>query len=93
MKNREESIPGSGLTLAPFLLLLGISVAPFIGWGGLLNEMFLPPPLRHPPRRAGSHPRERETRQWCFVTGQFQNVEEPKYEMLRREEEYERRGE
>jgi hypothetical protein len=30
---------------------------------------------------------------WCFVTGQFKNVEEPKFEMLRREEEYERRGE
>jgi hypothetical protein len=30
---------------------------------------------------------------WCFMTGQFTNVEEPKYEMLRREEEYERRGE
>jgi hypothetical protein len=30
---------------------------------------------------------------WCFVSGQFKNVEEPKYEMLRLEEEYERRGE
>ena len=29
---------------------------------------------------------------WCFVSGQFTNVEEPKYEMLRKEEEYERRG-
>jgi plastocyanin len=36
MKHREESIPGSGLTLAPFLLLLGISVGLFLGWGGLL---------------------------------------------------------
>jgi hypothetical protein len=30
---------------------------------------------------------------WCFASGQFKNVEEPKYEMLRLEEEYERRGE
>ena len=30
---------------------------------------------------------------WCFITGKFTNVEEPKYEMLRMEEEYERRGE
>ena len=30
---------------------------------------------------------------WCFVTGKFKNVEEPKLEMLRMEEEYERRGE
>ncbi len=30
---------------------------------------------------------------WCFKSGQFKNVEEPKYEMLRMEEEYERRGE
>ena len=30
---------------------------------------------------------------WCFVSGKFRNVEEPKYEMLRMEEEYERRGE
>jgi hypothetical protein len=30
---------------------------------------------------------------WCFLSGQFKNVEEPKYEMLRLEEEYERRGE
>jgi len=30
---------------------------------------------------------------WCFLSGKFKNVEEPKYEMLRMEEEYERRGE
>ncbi len=30
---------------------------------------------------------------WCFLSGKFKNVEEPKYEMLRLEEEYERRGE
>ena len=30
---------------------------------------------------------------WSFVSGQFKDVEEPKYEMLRLEEEYERRGE
>lgn len=29
---------------------------------------------------------------WCFLSGKFTNVEEPKYEMLRMEEEYERRG-
>jgi thiosulfate reductase cytochrome b subunit len=29
---------------------------------------------------------------WCFLSGQFKNVEEPKFEMLRMEEEYERRG-
>ena len=30
---------------------------------------------------------------WCFLSGKFKNVEEPKFEMLRMEEEYERRGE
>ena len=30
---------------------------------------------------------------WCFVSGQFKNVEQPKYDMLEMEEEYERRGE
>lgn len=30
---------------------------------------------------------------WCFVSGQFKHVEQPKYDMLRMEEEYERRGE
>ncbi len=30
---------------------------------------------------------------WCFLSGKFTNVEEPKFEMLRMEEEYERRGE
>ncbi len=30
---------------------------------------------------------------YCFVSGQFRNVEQPKYDMLRQEEEYERRGE
>ncbi len=30
---------------------------------------------------------------WCFVSGKFRNVEQPKYDMLRMEEEYERRGE
>jgi hypothetical protein len=37
MKTRQqEIIPGSGLPLAPFLLLLAVSVGLFIGWGGLL---------------------------------------------------------
>ena len=30
---------------------------------------------------------------WCFVSGQFRDVERAKYEMLEREAEYERRGE
>lgn len=30
---------------------------------------------------------------WCWRSGQFTNVEESKFEMLRMEEEYERRGE
>ncbi len=30
---------------------------------------------------------------WCFVTGRFRDTEVAKYDMLRMEEEYERRGE
>ena len=30
---------------------------------------------------------------WCFVSGQFTDVEQAKFEMLEMEEEYERRGE
>jgi nitrogen fixation-related uncharacterized protein len=30
---------------------------------------------------------------WCFLSGKFKDVEQPKYDMLRMEEEYERRGE
>jgi hypothetical protein len=30
---------------------------------------------------------------WCFVSGKFTNVEQPKFEMLEMEEAYERRGE
>jgi len=30
---------------------------------------------------------------WCYVTGKFTDVESPKWDMLRQEEEYERRGE
>jgi hypothetical protein len=29
---------------------------------------------------------------WCFMTGRFKDMERSKYEMLRQEEEYERRG-
>jgi hypothetical protein len=29
---------------------------------------------------------------WCFTTGKFQKMERAKYEMLKQEEEYERRG-
>jgi cbb3-type cytochrome oxidase subunit 3 len=30
---------------------------------------------------------------WCFWTGKFKDVEESKYDMLRQEDDYERRGE
>lgn len=30
---------------------------------------------------------------WCFATGKFKNLEQPKMDMLAMEEEYERRGE
>ena len=29
---------------------------------------------------------------WCFLTGKFQQMEREKYEMLKQEEDYERRG-
>lgn len=29
---------------------------------------------------------------WCFVSGQFKNLEQAKFDMLEMEEEYERRG-
>jgi hypothetical protein len=30
---------------------------------------------------------------WCFMTGKMRDLEQPKHDMLAREEEYERRGE
>jgi len=36
MKTRQETIPGTGLPLVPFLVLLAGSVALFLGYGGLL---------------------------------------------------------
>jgi len=29
---------------------------------------------------------------WCFLTGKLRNLEQPKYDMLKQEEEYERLG-
>jgi hypothetical protein len=29
---------------------------------------------------------------WCFLTGKFKDMEKDKFDLLRQEEEYERRG-